>query len=347
MYSIYILFSIIIILCISLIIQIKGKITLFPTFLITILILYFLLNPNACIKASLDGAKLFVQAVLPTILPFMVLCNLLIAYGGIDIYSKLLGPILCSPLKLSKNSSFPLIASMICGNPLGAKYSTDAYEQGYYDYKEYSRMISIASNTGPLFLIGSVGSVMLGDKKLGYVLLLGNYLSMFLMALITSQKKKYLTKKKLVPDNKVINNFGTNLKNSIENATLTSLNVAAYIMIFSVIISIFNNSTFFNESIKNISNLFNISSEMIKGLLLGMIEITNGSNIIANSSMSINFKVSLISFLCSFSGLSVLAQISSFSSKYKVPMTKFFMYKLLQGVISFFITYVFLIISYF
>ena len=345
MYSVYILFFIIILLCISLVIQIKGKITLFPTILISILILYFLLNPKSCIDASLSGAKLFVQAVLPTILPFMVLCNLLIAYGGIDIYSKLLGPLLCSPLKLSKNASFPLIASIICGNPLGAKYSTDAYEQNYYDYDEYTKLISIASNTGPLFLIGSVGNVMLGDKNLGYILLISGYLSMFLMALITSDSKKTLKEKKLVPQNKVIKNFGTNLKDSIENAVLTSINVAGYIMIFSVIISIFNNSTFFNESIKNISSLFNISSDLIKGLLLGMIEITNGSSIIANSTLSTVSKVSLISFICSFSGLSVMAQVSSFSSKYKVSMTRFCMYKLLQGVISLFITYIIFIIS--
>lgn len=346
MYSIYILFSVIVLLCIALIIQIKGKITLVPTVLISVLIIYFLLNPKECIDASLSGAKLFVQAVLPTILPFMVLCNLLIAYGGIEIYGKLFGSLLTSPIKVNKNCSFPLIASIICGNPLGAKYSTDAYEQGYFNYEEYSRMILVASNTGPLFLIGSVGSVMLGDKKFGYILLLGNYLSMFLMALLTADNKKVQVQKKIVPNNKIINNLGTNFKNSIENATLTSLNVAGYIMIFSVIISIFKNSIFFNESINSLSGLFNISSEMIKGIILGMIEITNGSNIIASSSMSIPIKISIISFLCSFSGLSVLAQISSFSSKHKVPMLKYFMYKLLQGIISFIITYVFFLISY-
>lgn len=345
MYSIYILFSIIIILIILLIVQIRGKITLLPTVLISVLIIYFLLNPKECIDASLSGAKLFVQALLPTILPFMVLCNLLISYDGINLYGTFLGPFISYPLGLSKNSSFPLIASLICGNPLGAKYSTDAYEQGYYDYDEYSRMISVASNTSPLFLIGSVGSVMLGDKKLGYILVLGNYLSMFTLAIMTSKRPKYKYKKKLAPVAKEKQNFGTNFKNAIENATTTSLNVAGYIIIFSLFISIFQNSSFFNDSISSISKLFNIPIELLKGLLLGMIEITNGSNLISKSGMSLQLKVSLISFLCSFSGLSIIAQISSFGSKYKVPITKLITYKLLQGIMAFFIVYLFFFIA--
>ncbi|MDD7793756.1 sporulation integral membrane protein YlbJ [Clostridium sp. 'White wine YQ'] len=346
MYSIYILYGLIIILTTSLIIQIKGKITIMPTVLLSILIIYFLLNPKLCIDASLKGAELFVQAVLPTVLPFMVLCNLLIAYGGISVYSKLFGRFLCTPFKLSKNCSFPIIASIICGNPIGAKYSSELYEKGHVQFDEYVRLISIASNTGPLFLIGSVGSVMLQNKTYGYILLLGNYISMILIAFITRTKNISSYKKN---DSKIniTANFGTIFKNSLENAIMSTLNISGYIIIFSVIISIVSNSYFFNTSLNSIASLFGIPYEIMKGTVLGMIEITNGCKIISTSSLSINMKLCIISFLTSFCGFSVLAQISSFCSHHGVKLKKYFMYKLLQGSFATIITYVFLTISYF
>lgn len=117
-----------------------------------------------------------------------MICNLLISYDGITVYSKILGPLLCKPLGLSKSCSFPLAASFLCGYPLGAKYCTDIYELGYIDRKEYIRLLNVASNCGPLFIVGSVALAMLGNVKLGYILLIANYLSLIIIGFITKQK---------------------------------------------------------------------------------------------------------------------------------------------------------------
>ncbi|MGL5087511.1 MAG: sporulation integral membrane protein YlbJ, partial [Clostridium sp.] len=76
-------------------------------FLITIIIILFIINMDASISAALSGADLVVKAILPTIFPFTVICNLLISFDGITLYSKILGPLFCKPLGLSKNCSFP------------------------------------------------------------------------------------------------------------------------------------------------------------------------------------------------------------------------------------------------
>ena len=99
MYSI--LFLLIIILSIILIklLKIKGNI-IFSLFL-TLTVIYFIVNPKLSMEASLAGAKLFFYSVLPTMFPFMVICNMIINLDGIKLYSKILGPILCKPLGLS------------------------------------------------------------------------------------------------------------------------------------------------------------------------------------------------------------------------------------------------------
>ena len=119
MYSI--LFLLIIILSIILIklLKLKGNI-IFSLFL-TLTVIYFIVNPKLSMEASLAGAKLFFYSVLPTMFPFMVICNMIINLDGIKLYSKILGPILCKPLGLSYPCSFALVASFLCGYPLGAE----------------------------------------------------------------------------------------------------------------------------------------------------------------------------------------------------------------------------------
>ena len=114
-------------------------------FFITVLIILFVSNIEASINAALDGLRLCFKAIIPTIFSFSLICNLLICYDGISTYSKLIGPLICKPLKLPSNCSFPLVGSILCGYPLGAKFSSNLYENGDIEkkrlYKAYKYSI--------------------------------------------------------------------------------------------------------------------------------------------------------------------------------------------------------------
>ncbi|HHD2751532.1 TPA: sporulation integral membrane protein YlbJ [Clostridium perfringens] len=336
MYSI--LFLLIIILSIILIKLLKIKSNIIFSLFLTLTVIYFIINPKLSMEASLAGAKLFFNSVLPTMFPFMVICNMIINLDGIKLYSKILGPILCKPLGLSYPCSFALVASFLCGYPLGAKYSTDLYKKGIIEYDEFSRLINIASNIGPLFLLGAVGTSMLGNSTLGYLLLIPSYISVFIIGIITKNKKR---EKKIsltnegITESKAYYNLGEVIKKSIEDASLNILVLCGYVIMFSVIISMVKTLFISTGTLTSLSSLLNIPEDIFNGLFLGGIEVTNGCNIIASSNLSILSKLSLISFLSSFGGLSIIAQTSSFFYKEKVSITKYFFYKVLQGIISF------------
>ena len=307
-------------------------------FFITLAIILFFINLNIAMDYAIIGAKLWFKAMLPTLFPFLVICNLLISYDGITLYSKLLGPLICKPLGLSKNCSFPLAASFLCGYPLGAKYCTDIYDLGYIQRKEYIRLLNIASNCGPLFIVGSVSAAMLGNVKLGYLLLIANYLSLIIIGLFTKRKTTlYSSDKKLSKPTTL--NFGQALKNSIQNAITTTVSVGGFIILFSVIIGIIKNNQHISIIFQNLECWLNLPKDSLYALFLGSIEITNGCSIIAASELTLPIKLSIISFLCSFSGLSIIAQVSSFTSKHNTPLYKYILLKFIQGVISFIITF--------
>jgi len=306
---------------------------------ITLFIFFFVYNLDSNMASAVYGLKLVLIAIMPTIFPFSVVCNLLICYDGIELYSKLLGPLICKPLKLSKACSFPIAASFICGYPLGAKYSTDLYNLGYIDKIEYERLLNIAANAGPIFILGSIALSILGDIKYGYILLIANYLSIILIGLFTRGKVKNLSKSEH-KINSSTSSFGTNLKISIENAVSTTINVGAFVIIFSVIINIIKNTSFITIALLKVENILNLKATTLYNLLLGSIEFTNGAKLIEQSNLNIILKLSLISFILSFSGLSVIAQVSSITSSARPNLSKYTFYKLIQGLLSFIITFI-------
>ncbi|OPF51751.1 sporulation integral membrane protein YlbJ [Clostridium baratii] len=339
MNSIFILSILIIVFLLVLLKLLNVKKHIIFCFLITFLIVLFVANIETSINAAMEGCKLCFRAVIPTVFSFSLICNLLISYNGIDLYSKILGPLLCRPLRLSKSCSFPLVASILSGYPLGAKYSSDLYELGHINKSEYERLLNIASNAGPIFIIGSVGSALLGSPKYGYFLLISSYLSLFFIGLITIKKApSYKIDKKESSKFQDIT-FGSALDNAIKNAINTTLSVCGYIIAFSVIISIIKNNNFVSNSITSLESILNLPKNVLYGTFLGSIEMTNGCSIIANSSLSIHLKLAIVSFICSFSGMSAIAQASSFFSKHNVSIAKYMLLKLVQGAFSFVVSY--------
>lgn len=330
-FSLYLLFKVI-----------KIPKNYFISILISLFIVVFILNLEISINAVISGAKLCFYSILPTIFPFSVVCNLLICYDGISLYSKLLGPIICKPLKLSKACSFSIIASAICGYPLGAKYSSYLYENNYISRKEYLRLINIATNCGPLFILGAVSVSLLGNIKYGIILLISNYASLIVVGLLTIKNSDVnKSKKDMIISNKTVNSsFGDNFREAISNALNTTLSVCGFIMVFSVIINILQNSSALTIIISNIENFLRLPHNLLSSILLGSVEITKGCQIVSSLQFNIHLKLSVISFLCSFSGLSIIFQCFSFIGKHNISLIKYSSKKILQGIISFIITFI-------
>lgn len=314
------------------------------TFLCSILVLYIVLNPKQCINFTIGGAKLFFYAVFPSLFPFLVISNLIISFGGIQIYSRLLGSAICKPLGLPKQCSLVLLVSMFCGYPLGARYAAELYEQNFIDHKTFQRLLNIATNGSPLFIIGTVGTTMLGHASFGYILIMSNILSCIIMGLILPNRYRIKvpnidTKNAKKPQHNKIN-LGNSLKIALEDATKTCISIGSFVIMFSVLTSIIKGNVYFDTALKYVSNVTSLPIEILQSFTVGILEVTNGCNIVSASSLSINIKLIVCSFLIAFSGLSITSQVYSLIYKFNVSIKKYTALKVLQGIISSFITLV-------
>ena len=326
------------------------NINILITIICSFIILQIILAPNICIKYTISGAKLFFNAVFPSLFPFLVVINIIISYDGINIYSKLLGNVICKPLKLPKECNFALLISILCGYPLGARYTCDLYEKNIIDLNTCERLLNIASNSSPLFIVGSVGTSMMLSSKIGYILLLSNLLSCIVMGfIIPSKKSLYKMRSKNNNFSKTSDtnvNFGMIFKNSIEDALKNSLNIGGFIVVFSVITGIIKDNVLFHIVLNKLSLIIGSSGNFIEGLLLGLLEVTNGCYLISSSNSSLYVKLPILSFLIAFSGLSIISQVYSYTYKLDVSIKKYIARKFIQGIISSILTiliyYVFL-----
>lgn len=305
--------------------------------ILSILVLNIIIFPKPCVTGAVKGLKLFINAVFPCLFPFLVLCNLIIYFNGIDVYAKILGPLICKPLKLPFSCSIVIILSFLCGYPMGAKYTADLYEKKIIDFTTAEKLLNIASNASPLFIMGTISMNMLNINSLGYILLASNYLSCFIIGLLLKNKNKPV----LNNYNNVRRDNNSSLSkafsHSVEDAINVCINVSGFVIFFSVLMEIIKSNT---------QSIASTKGHILFSFLLGLLEITNGCYSISSINIPMGIKLSLISFLISFSGICIILQVHSLIYKYNFSIKKYIARKFLQGIISGLISLIIYLFNY-
>lgn len=318
----------------------KNTITIIFTLFIISLIVY----ANSNINAVEDGLELWSFSVIPTLFPFFIAVELLNHTNLIFFMSKITRKIMRPIFNLPGVASYPLLMGLISGYPMGAKIVVELYERNLCTKEEAERMLQLTNNSGPLFIIGTVGILFFRNKMIGCILLFIHILSSFVVAILAGKNKtkSINNKKDIVKRNKEINimDLGEVIGDSIQKSIKTILIVGGFVTLFSVIISIFENSGALDLVSNAFYSLFGINKELIKGIACGLLEYTNGLNKISQvhlKSISVNLIVS--SFVIGLGGISVMLQILSVISKAKLSGRKYISYKLLQAILASFLTW--------
>ncbi len=249
--------------------------------------------------------------------------------------------------------AFVFIMGIISGYPMGAKLATNFRENNICSKEECERLLSFTNNSGPLFIIGTVGILMYGNTAIGVLLFITHILACITVGFIfrfwkysdssISHNSHHIIKSKQTPV--TFSNLGSILSESITNSISTILLIGGFVVIFSSIISILKSSgllSVFSISISPILAFFNIDSSFATPLISGFLEITNGINSISNiSNKKISTNLIFTAFLLGFGGISVLLQVFSITSKSDLSIKPYVYGKLLHGVLAAFYTYIF------
>lgn len=266
--------------------------------------------------------------LLPSLFPFFVMSDLLLAYGFVDIISFFLGAIMTKWFYLPKDAAFAFFVSLFSGFPSGSKYVNDLLNAKKISIEDANYLIMFTHFANPFFIVTTIGLFLLSNVKAGYIILISHILSNIIVAFIFRKKKVILNNdnnyKKAFYLSSPDKPFITILTNSIFKSFKTLVNMLGIIMIFLMITTI----------IKKIIPLTGITN----GLLSGFLEMTQGVKYISSLDISLPIKASILSAIVSFSGLSVHFQVKSIIDGTDIKYSNFLKARVVQSFISFFLT---------
>ena len=124
----------------------------FICFAILILTAYILLYPADAVNASRNGLMLWYEKVLPTLLPFAIISNVLIHSGYMDAITKHLTKYFRLFLPVSGEGVFILCSGFLFGFPMGSKNCAELLKANKIHPKEAEILFYITNNISPVFI---------------------------------------------------------------------------------------------------------------------------------------------------------------------------------------------------
>lgn len=333
--------------------------SLFLLVIITALI-GIILNPKLTLSSATSGTAVWFNIVLPSLLPFFIISEILIGLGFVDFIGKLLHPLMKPLFNVPGEGAFPLTMSILSGYPVGAKLTSRLREEGLITKYEGDRLICFTSTSGPLFMLGAVSIGMLNDAKLAPLIIIPHYLSVLVLGLLfSSYKSKYIINTKPKMKNifeeiqesyiewlKTKKSIGSLITKSVKESMDTIILIGGLIIFYSVLVEILFSIKIINTLFNTLSSLLPIDTQLVKGLIIGLFEVTIGCKNIATSNVNLISKILILNFTIGWSGLSVHSQALSFINNTDINTKLYILSKFIHGILSVIFGYILYLLKY-
>ncbi|MGO4110940.1 nucleoside recognition domain-containing protein [Paenibacillus sp. YAF4_2] len=140
-------------------------------------------QPDEAFQASLQGLTIWWNIVFPGLLPFLVLFELIAAFGLIHGFGVLLRPIMRGLFKLPGEAALPLLLGWLSGHQAGAEATATLRRDNLVTRSEGQRLLALSHMPNPLFMLVVIGAGFLHRPELGLFIAVIVWLSALCTAL--------------------------------------------------------------------------------------------------------------------------------------------------------------------
>ncbi len=132
----------------------------FPLFLVLGLFAVVTVFSAQAAEGARQSLRVCAATLVPSLLPFFVLSNMLGALGLPDLLAgSAVGGALARLFRVSPGGVQAFILGLSGGYPLGASAVADLRREGLVSRDEAERLLAFCNNSGPAFIIGAAGGV--------------------------------------------------------------------------------------------------------------------------------------------------------------------------------------------
>lgn len=286
-----------------------------------VLILVFFLFPQVVSEAAGEGLLLWFQAVLPALLPFLILSSVILGLGLNDSISRVAAPILTRVFGISKAGCYPVVIGMLSGYPLGAATVAEMVKREKLSLPEAQYILHFCNNASPMFLLQYIGVTCMGLQEPLWVIGI-----IYLAAWTNAELERWIRhtsfQKSRVPVLHIQQKQSliALLDDSILHGFTVLAKVGGYIILFSILAGV-------------LECVLPVSSQ-VRAIVTGILEITTGAEQIAHMSVTEFWRVVLLTGCSAFGGLSSVAQSASVLSDTGLSINRYILAKMRQSVLA-------------
>ncbi|WP_336779603.1 nucleoside recognition domain-containing protein [Paenibacillus illinoisensis] len=149
-----------------------------------LLVVAVVVSPKDAFDASIQGLDIWWKIIFPAMLPFLMLSQMLTAFGFTDALGVLLGPLMQRWFRLPGEAGLALAVGMCGGFPAGADTASRLVRDQQITGKQAIILVAAAHFTNPMMIILVIGAAFLHQPAAGYFLLIIHWLSGWIAAMI-------------------------------------------------------------------------------------------------------------------------------------------------------------------
>lgn len=279
------------------------------------LILTFLMllsNPEITVLGAKTGLNLWLNSVVPSLLPFLIFSNLLFEADAVSYLTTLLSPFCHFLFGTSKDGSFAVISGFLCGFPMGSKSCLELVKRQKIKKEEAAYLVSFCNNASPAFVVSFIcHGIFFGEKGIFLPILFSFYAAplitgILLGFLFRKRQNFYITN----PSNSALQKKSTTfqfqyLDHAIMNSFQTIVRLGGYITFFAVLSAFLQSAQWLPVSLR----LF----------LIAIIELTTGASLLGKQNLSLKLRIIAVCACVSFGSLSGFAQSYTLLKEGEIP----------------------------
>lgn len=320
----------------------------------TALLIFSMLSfPHEVFNAALRGLHTWLEIVLPSLLPFFVVSELLLGLGMVHFLGVLLEPIMRPLFNLPGSGAFIMAIGFTSGAPIGASFTAELRQKNLCTRLEAEKIIAFTNNASPLFLFVAVAVGMFNDPSLGIVIAGAHYSANLILGILlrfygrhevshigNSSPHNLLYRaieamqQTQLSDRRPLGKLMADaLSRSISKLSL----IGGYIILFSVLITLGKFLGLF-QPVTWILNLMmaplEIHQSTVEALTAGLLEMTIGSKLASECTGPLTHQIATVSAILGWAGLSIHAQVASMVSETDIRMRVFVFTRLAHGLLA-------------
>ncbi len=253
------------------------------------LIILFIVQPGVAHYGAEEGAKLFTTALLPYLLPYIILTQWLLKTST------------ASHSASWRRYFKAYVLGAFGGFPVGAVTISEMKKRKELTGKESEQLLAACHAPGPMFIIGFVGTELFGDIRMGWSLLIAIHLAniaFFLLTLFLRKSKQEISK---LDADAQSSSRNSPLLDAIKESSNVIILVATTVIFFSALGTVLANL---------ISETFAFDTGITQTALLAIFEMTAGVQSALVHFEDFSFFPILVAAIISLNGISIHMQVA-------------------------------------